>query len=47
MTTLTAPYSGARFTDPATGYVWELILKDGAIYEINLMSGSTFLGQWQ
>jgi hypothetical protein len=47
MTILSAPYSGATFTDAATGLTWELILKSGAIYEINLMRGTTFVGQWQ
>ncbi len=47
MTTLSSPYTGATFTEAATGLTWELILKNGVVYEINLMRSGAFVGQWQ
>lgn len=47
LTTLSAPFTGYTFTDSATGIAWEVIFNNGALHEINLMSGATFRGQWQ
>ena len=43
---LTSPYAGYQFTDAATGIVWEVIFRNDALYEINLMKSGQFLGQW-
>jgi hypothetical protein len=46
LTTLSAPYSGYTFAD-STGNKYEVIFKDGALYEINLTSAAgTFVGQF-
>jgi hypothetical protein len=44
-TAVTAPYAAYAFTDSATGYSYETVLNSGSLYEINVMSGSSFLGQ--
>lgn len=44
--TLTAPYSLNTFVDAATGVTYEVVLKDGAIYEINVLTGGAFKGQF-
>lgn len=42
-TAVTAPYAAYVFADGALSY--ELVLKSGAVYELNLLSGSSYLGQ--
>lgn len=44
---LNSPFSGATFTDAATGIQWEVIFNAGVLHEINLMKSGQFLGQWQ
>lgn len=43
---LSSPYAGYQFTDAATGIVWEVIFRNDALYEINLVKNGQFLGQW-
>lgn len=43
-TAVTAPYSAYSFADGST--IYEVILNNDAIYEINVMVGSTFKGQF-
>lgn len=44
--TLTAPLTGAKFTDTATSLVWEVYFRNGAFHEINVMRNGAFVGQW-
>ncbi|MCF8212244.1 MAG: hypothetical protein K9K38_23010 [Rhodoferax sp.] len=43
-TAVSAPYSAYKFSD-TDGSVYELIFKDTALYEINVLMGTTFQGQ--
>lgn len=42
-TVVTAPFAAWTYADGA--YSWEVVLKNGAMYEVNLMQGTKFLGQ--
>jgi hypothetical protein len=44
--TLSAPLTGARFSDAATGLTWEVYYRNNALHEINVMRGTSFAGQW-
>jgi hypothetical protein len=43
-TALTTPYSAYKFTD--NSLIYEVVFNDGVLYEINLLNGGTFEGQF-
>lgn len=43
-TAVQAPYSAYKFTDASLSY--EVVFNNGALYEINLLNGTTFAGQF-
>ena len=45
-TVVTAPYAAYTFTDAATGNKYEVVFNASALHEINVLSGTDFLGQF-
>jgi hypothetical protein len=43
---VSAPFSAYTFADTTTGYNYEVVFNSGALYEINVLNGATFLGQF-
>ncbi|WP_342619737.1 hypothetical protein [Rhodoferax sp. GW822-FHT02A01] len=43
---VTSPFSAYVFTDASDNYKYEMILDSGALYEINVSNGPTYVGQF-
>lgn len=43
---VTAPYAEYKFTDASTGYVYAAVFNNNVLHEINVLNGSTFVGQF-
>lgn len=46
LATLAAPYTMNTFVDTAASVTYEVVLKDGTIHEINVLTGGAFKGQF-